>query len=116
MATEHKKLAEAFRLTKTLVKTNVEEPGIMFVCVALNSLRIKGHISVPTYNLAKKVIEHRLAPATTLENWAINNIPEVRMLMKQHDQKFVSRQLLAYKHRWIDSLIEEFEGESSEPT
>ena len=59
------------------------------------------------YKRAQKIIHQRIHPAYDLEHWVRKNVKNsYKVLNKIHG----AQQMQAYRHRWIDELIKEFEA------
>ena len=91
------------------------EVGIMrmehspYICHAIEDVAVhNAHQSYyMQYTHAKRIIRQRIAPHYDLENWVRAN---VRGSYKVLNKAGGAKQLQAYRHRWLDSLIEEFES------
>lgn len=58
------------------------------------------------YQRAKKIIQQRIHPHYDLENWVRSNVKDSwRTLNKIKG----TEQMQAYRHRWLDALIKEYE-------
>lgn len=89
--------------------------GAMYICHAIedvswdNGLR-PTHIyydrRFAPYNRVKKIIQQRIQPHMCLETWVRHNVKgSWRTLNKINS----SEQMQAYRHRWLDALIKEYE-------
>lgn len=59
------------------------------------------------YLRAMKIIQERIHPHCDLDNWVRKN---VKGSWKTLNKINSSEQLQAYRHRWLDALIQEFEA------
>jgi hypothetical protein len=58
------------------------------------------------YKRAQKRIQERIHPHYDLELWLCYNVPGAyKVIYKIHSRE----QVQAYRHRWLDALIKEFE-------
>lgn len=107
MTVQNKEIAEVFRKAKIILAKNRAE------CLARgfdNKLIYQEYIchsilescgpSVPRV-AALNVIKSRLGGYYSLETWVLRNIPNVGYPVNKDDMQ-------AYRHRWLDALIEEF--------
>ncbi len=107
MTTERKEIAEIFRQAKTILAKD------RYDC---SSYRVNGHTQYETYichaiekvgrfaryrDPALAVIQDRLGNVCSLESWVICNIPSIHFPVDEDEMQ-------AYRHRWLDALIEEF--------
>ena len=105
MTTERKEIAEIFRQAKKVLAKD------RYDC---SSYRVNGHAQYETYIChaiekvggfarypALAVIQARLGNVYSLESWVIRNIPSIHFPVDADEMQ-------AYRHRWLDALIEEF--------
>ena len=59
------------------------------------------------YKRAKIIIHQRIAPHYDLENWIRANVKGSHKVLNKAGG---AKQLQAYRHRWLDALIKEFES------
>ena len=59
------------------------------------------------YTHAKRLIQFRIAPHYDLENWVRANVKGAHKVLNKAGG---AKQMQAYRHRWLDALIEEFEA------
>lgn len=79
-----------------------------YICHAISDVGyIYGRHYHTPYERAKRFIQFSIAPHYDLENWVRAN---VRGSYKVLNKAGGAKQLQAYRHRWLDSLIEEFES------
>lgn len=86
--------------------------GEKFICHAIdraaeyNGARAFSEKRKP-YVRAKLIITLRIAPYNTLFNWVCDNVDgALRILMSRKGD----HQMQAYRQRWLDALIQEFES------
>jgi len=65
-----------------------------YICHALE------HSRHPGFAAARAVILERISPWSSLETWVMTNVVE----------DFTLGDMQAYRHRWLDALITEFEN------
>jgi hypothetical protein len=103
-AEEKAQIAGAFRAAKRrLWDGRLDGRGDAYICLALASAKYSGEISGHAARWAEEVVMSRISPDNTVANWLRHNAgvdPEVAVIPP--------RDLQAYKHRWLDALIEEF--------
>lgn len=58
------------------------------------------------YRRAKAIIQQRIAPEYTLSDWVCRN---VKRSGKVINARGGAQQAQAYRHRWLDAIIKEFE-------
>ena len=58
-------------------------------------------------HMAESVIGRRIIGYAFLDSWVIANIPGAREFEKS-DYPAFQREMQAFRHRWLDALIEEF--------
>ena len=110
MTNERKEIAEIFRQAKKVLAKD------RYDC---SSYRVNGHTQYETYichaigkvglfaryrDPALAVIHDRLDNVYSLETWVISNIPGMYFPVDKNEMQ-------AYRHRWLDSLIEEFSND-----
>lgn len=80
-----------------------------YICHAIEDVAVhNAHQSYyMQYTRAKRIIQQRIAPHYDLENWVRAN---VRGSYKVLNKAGGAKQLQAYRQRWLDALIEEFES------
>ena len=59
------------------------------------------------YNRAKKIIQQRIHPEMALEDWVLKNVKGSWRTLNRSDS---CKQMQAYRHRWLDALIKEYEA------
>jgi hypothetical protein len=104
------KISKVFRLAKKHLSTTHSDTKFKYICHSIE-------YSIPFGNLsavgARNVIEDRLGQDEngylTVENWLVNRglIPENTY---EIDYGYYFDLVQAYRHRWLDSLILEFEA------
>jgi len=97
-------IANAFRLAKQRLARNSEElfaPGASrYICYALADVTLPWGV----LNNASNVVCDRIRPYAFLEDWLNAKIPDYDCLEYEERRDNVQ----AYRHRWLDALIEEF--------
>lgn len=102
---ERIEIANVFRDAKSRLAKNAAEcrPSNLtyeeYICWAIALLQ--GNHLPHAKSAAKKVISDRLGEDYSLETWVISNIPGMYFPVDKNE-------LQAYRHRWLDALIEEF--------
>lgn len=104
MTIERKEIAEIFRQAKKVLAKDLSDL----------SYRVNGRTQYEEYIYhaiekvggfarypALAVIQARLGNVYSLETWVIRNIPGMYFPVDKNE-------LQAYRHRWLDALIEEF--------
>jgi hypothetical protein len=94
MKIKKRTISEAFKKARKQLNT------CTFIC---NSLEKQGAFT-PTVSICKRIIKERIQYSYTLEDW----------LMGQHNIYVIhvphwEAEMLKYRHRWLDALIEEFD-------
>ena len=59
------------------------------------------------YKRAKRIIHQRIAPHYDLDSWVRKNVKGSYKVLNKADGE---QQMQAYRHRWLDALIKEFES------
>lgn len=72
-----------------------------YICVALDRAQWFGQISEKTREEAQKIIADRIAPYFVVEEW-------LEAYVEGYIPVGAEEIVQAYRHRWLDSLIEEF--------
>lgn len=97
-------IANAFRAAKKRLATTRNEWRMgqkkEFICHALDR-------SIPAGNKAAKIVNERLDSCGTVTSWVITNAPGAREMADKEPIKF-DDEVQLFRHRWLDSLIEEF--------
>jgi len=105
-------VADAFRRAKDflLAAAGFPNPGqSRYICCALD-------LSLPLHHtremrlgndMAESVIGRRIIGCAFLDSWVIANIPGAREFSKT-DYPAFQHEMQAFRHRWLDALIEEF--------
>ena len=98
MIATRKEIARAFRNAKSHLKTGAVGPGSYFVCIAIIM-----HPGTPRRisDAAQKVVSDRIAPHPSVAAW-------LRLQPEVCHGNMDTKNLQEYRHRWLDSLIEEF--------
>lgn len=103
-----KNLAKAFTLAKEYLWLGGETmpPGkFKFICFTLNHIYINELIDINAFIQTKQLIQSRLDPFVTLEDWLNMEIGQPKVT-KDTDGSCL--RLQATRAAWLDSLIEEF--------
>lgn len=81
------------------------------ICNALNEAHNNKEITYKALISTRSVIMRRLSPSVSVAEWLEKNVG-VRYFSGYiaRDHKFWSQQIQAYRHRWVDALIEEFKA------
>jgi len=80
----------------------------MYICHAISDVGdIYGRYYHTPYERAKRLIHFRIAPHYDLESWVRSNVKGSHKVLNKASG---TKQLQAYRHRWLDALIEEFES------
>lgn len=103
-----KEIAKAFKEAKNYLSPTLRDQWLKheFICHALNEAHKQGKISLRSAADAEEVIMDRVGDdALTACNWLRDAIGEkaVDEAMRQNPNA-----LQEWRHRWLDSLIEEF--------
>ena len=93
----NKQIADAFRVARFLIETEYHK----FICFALPN--------TVTGGAARSVIETRIGSSAALGHWVRVNIPGALDDWENNPQ-FFTEQMRLYRLRWLDALIEEFDG------
>lgn len=97
-------IAEAFRAAKKRLARERNEwrmgQKYEFICHALRH-------STPAGNQATKIVNARLDSCGTVTSWVITYAPGAKELANTDPVKF-DNEVQAFRHRWLDALIEEF--------
>lgn len=107
-AEQRKRIRAAFVEAKKWLRTGQEtrndEEKTDYICVALNECE-----DVLAQGWAKSIIDERLGfQAAGAGSWLLMNVPDARHYRETHSYYEWFRQVQAYRHRWVDALIEEF--------
>jgi len=85
----------------------------IYICHAIEEVAFKKKIydvdsrrNAP-YKRAKLIIQQRIAPYYGLENWVLAHVEGSHKVLNKAGG---AKQLQAYRHRWLDALIQEFES------
>ena len=102
LASMHK----AFKAAKKYLNTGVpNDKTHSFICLAIFIARDREGINHYDAVLATKHIGKCIGPSSpTVSSWLWNNVPEIRTMK---DASFCHQQIQAYRHRWLDHLIEQ---------
>ena len=108
------KVSEVFKQAKKkLWDGNYKKPrGEEFICHAIFEAAytrgIRSHTAAyAPYKRAKLIIEQRIAPHGTLYGWLTPKVKEAYRVLNSNGG---TQQMQAYRHRWLDALIQEFES------
>ena len=81
------------------------------ICNALEEAHINNEITYKALIKARSVIMRRLAPSISVADWLERNVGITHYSKYSvRDHAFWTQQLQAYRHRWVDALIKEFEA------
>ena len=101
--TTRKQIAAAFKAAKRHLQGPIQqgEPTkTLMICYAIAACERRGQVSHKTALQARRIIMKRLAPNGSCYTWLRNQgVPEMHL---------TSNNLQAYRHRWLDALIEEW--------
>lgn len=106
MTTERKEISEIFRQAKKVLAKDLSDCSYLvnghtqyeeYICHAIEKVGRFDRYRGP----ALAVIHDRLDNVYSLETWVISNIPGMYFPVDKDE-------LQAYRHRWLDALIEEF--------
>ena len=112
------KTSEVFKQAKQYLwdgffDTHTRMDAQVYICHAIEEVAFtRGMYDVNTrryapYKRAKIIIHQRIAPHYDLENWVRANVKGSHKLLNKAGG---AKQLQAYRHRWLDALIKEFES------
>ena len=110
--TTRKQIAAAFKAAKRHLqgpcRRGEELTKTHMICYALNQSERRGQASRKTIDAAKRVIMRRLSPCFSCGTWLQNTqgVPARHLTFNN---------LQAYRHRWLDALIEEFSQPEKKP-
>lgn len=97
---ERKEIAAAFRAAKSMLAKPPLMLGSNFICIALEySQSLDSARSNAAVDAAIGVIRYRMCGSATLESWLRKHLGVCAA--DEFDMQ-------AYRHRWLDALIEEF--------
>lgn len=100
-------LANVFKEAKKhLIATRYEQAvpqKYMYICNALEQLKGTCQHRIEDIENAQYIINERLAPERTLENWLENTM---HIVLDASDELFVKMQVT--RQAWLDSLVKEF--------
>ena len=106
MTIDRQEIAEIFRQAKKVLAKNRSDcdyrfnggsPHEEFICHAIERVGRYSYYRDP----ALAVIQSRLGDVLSLESWVIRNVPSAGYPVDKDEMQ-------AYRHRWLDALIEEF--------
>ena len=112
------KTSEVFKQAKTRLWDGQANwiDGEMYICHAIDDVAwgnglytssgYHDRLSAP-YNRAKKIIQQRIHPHMSLEDWALDNVKGSWRTINKNDS---CKQMQAYRHRWLDALIKEYKA------
>lgn len=84
--------------------------GALYICHAIEDtapdLVFRSRRFAP-YNRAKKIIQQRIHPEMSLDDWVRKNVKGSWRTLNKHNSL---EQMQAYRHRWLDALIKEYEA------
>ena len=109
MDNNRKEIAEIFRQAKKVLAKDRYDCGYRvdgrtlceeYICHAIERVGKFSDYRDP----ALAVIQARLGDVISLETWVIRNVPGVEYPVNKDEMQ-------AYRHRWLDALIEEFSHE-----
>ena len=80
-----------------------------FICAALAQAYENKEITYKTLINTRSVIMRRLSPSVSVSEWLDENIGFGYKYYNLRDHAFWTQQIQAYRHRWVDALIIEFE-------
>lgn len=103
------KISKAFKAAKLFLAEDVDSMVESYICVALRDAVDAKKITARQCKLAKEIIMERIAPYSTVGIWLYYNVPGVREFGQSGQQKAYNNSMQQYRHRWLDSLIKEFE-------
>ena len=81
---------------------------LSYICDSISSAYYEGHITHKAKIAAVKTIMSRLCPHVSVGQWLEHNVGYRIKFGREHDT--YNKQVQAYRHRWVDALIEEFEA------
>ncbi len=81
-----------------------------FICAALAQAHTNGEITYKTLIKARSVIMRRLAPCPSVPVWLDTSVGFDYKYYSVRNHAFWTQQIQAYRHRWVDALIEEFKA------
>lgn len=111
---ERDQIAEAFSICKRYLAPSYEGRGgkEIFICFALGMVSHRDSDFQNATELAGEVIRHRLGCFSNVDTWLNHELrypPELRT--RTNDDVWTRQRcdlIQAYRHRWVDALIEEF--------
>lgn len=99
-----KDIGQAFKNAKSLLFDGHSGGEEIFMCHAIRDGSADWLRPTAATIRALAIIEHRLHPYATVEEWVGVNIPGA-----DKDARNIPRkEIQAFRHRWLDSLIKEF--------
>lgn len=107
-------LSDAFQEAKKCLNTGYDHTIPYYICFALRFAVDAGHISHFIADQATRIITKRLDGWRTVEEWLYKNVKDYRLEhggtdeLPPHRRGCMRTEVQAYRHRWLDSLIEEF--------
>ena len=108
MSVTRAQIAKAFKAARRhLAISWVQDGRTAYICLAIVEAREMNEISRSAADAAMKVIGNRLGHnQATVGLWLVANVPESHHILKGDWKNNTIIQ--AYRHRWLDALIEEF--------
>ena len=107
MTATNAQIVEAFRNAKPMLSSSYHTTGLRYICWAIeDGNRIGGNITLGGF-AAKAVINNRLGDSVMVHEWLAKHVPGAKAVIIKDKTGVVMQ---AYRHRWVDALIEEFGG------
>jgi hypothetical protein len=99
-----RKTSEAFRVAKNyLNKGNQDKTD--YICAAIGDAEDDKLVTIKAANHARWVIGSRLRDNATVTSWL-----KEQGFIPRYQNSYNNKQVQAYRHRWLDALIKEFEA------
>lgn len=99
---KRQRIRKALKAAKQYLAKRHTDYRSKFICYAIFDAYDHGKISYETYSDACEMIQTRIAPYGMLSKWLRDQIGDKAFSAAPVDS------MQEYRHRWLDSLIEEF--------
>lgn len=116
------KIAEVFKLAKPHLWNGLNGVGLNggfappgteeYLCYAIRCVFVHADVDmIEPIEQAQQIVLNRLGDHASVEGWlgnkgCLDGLPS--------DKSFITRQVQLYRHRWLDSLIEEFSADTDD--
>jgi hypothetical protein len=101
----NKEIAAVFKEAKKYLATSKGDNKTTYICIAINEVSDTKYRLFNSCVCARSIINERLGESFTVGSWLAHN---GFITNNDFNDRKYQNQLQKYRHRWLDSLIEEF--------